>query len=69
MITRREFEQFEQYWLMEVLKTPTYRYGQAFMNYFNNLEILMLSYDSTYNLWEETNVEKARQKCLEYVDD
>lgn len=69
MITRREFEQFEQYWLMAVLKTPNYRYGQAFMNYFNNLEILMLSYDSTYNLWEETNVEKARQKCLEYVDD
>jgi hypothetical protein len=69
MITRQEFEEFEKHWLMQVLKTPTYRYGQAFMNYFHNIDTLMLSYDSTYNLWEDTDIQRARQKCLEYVDD
>lgn len=34
-ITKEDFQKFENHFTMEVLKNPTYRYGQAFLNYFH----------------------------------
>lgn len=34
-ITKKEFEKFEQHYTFMLLTTPTYRYGQAFINYFH----------------------------------
>ena len=33
-ITKQEYEEFQASFTSAVIKTPTYRYGQAFLNYF-----------------------------------
>lgn len=35
IIKKEEFEKFEQRYTFILLTTPTYRYGQAFINYFH----------------------------------
>ena len=35
IIKKEEFEKFEQSYTFALLTNPTYRYGQAFMNYFH----------------------------------
>lgn len=37
IIDKKDFEKSEQQYMLEVIRDPTYRYGQAFMNYFWNL--------------------------------
>jgi len=34
-ISKKDFQKFENYFTMQVIKEPTYRYGQAFLNYFH----------------------------------
>ena len=34
-ITKEEYEEFQVYFTMQVLKVPSYRFGQAFLNYFS----------------------------------
>jgi len=70
MITQQQFQEFEQFYLMEVLKNPWYRYGQAFMNYFPEVEMSFNNYNlsySTHQLWEEKNANTARNMCLEWI--
>ena len=72
MITKKDFEEFEKDYLFQVIKNPTYRYGQAFINYFGEI---YLSYNvlegkptSSWQLWEERNNQRAREMCLTWVD-
>jgi hypothetical protein len=70
MITQQQFQEFEQFYLMEVLKNPWYRYGQAFMTYFPEVEMSFNNYNlsySTHQLWEEKNANTARNMCLEWI--
>jgi hypothetical protein len=34
-ITKEDFKKFEEYFTFHAIKSPTYRYGQAFLNYFS----------------------------------
>jgi hypothetical protein len=34
-LTKEDFSKFEEYFTFQVIKNPTYRYGQAFLNYFS----------------------------------
>jgi hypothetical protein len=73
MISQERFKEFEQFYLFEVIKNPDYRYGQAFLNYFHDEEEMMMTFntlqlDSTFNLWEERDLIKARRMCLKYVE-
>jgi hypothetical protein len=68
MITKEQFKEFEQYWLVEVIRNPDYRYGQAFLNYFSNIDTVMIMYDTIYNVWEEKDAAKAREYCLKHID-
>lgn len=75
MINREDFEEFELYYTQQVLKDPKLRYGEAFFNYFPELDFL--SYNpgtspaghATYIIFTETDKEKAREMCLSYVLD
>jgi hypothetical protein len=72
VIPRQRFEEFEKFYTMEVLRNPWYRYGQAFMNYFPDIEMSFNNYNMSYSsheLWEEPNASKARAMCLEWIDD
>ena len=73
MITKKDFEEFEKDYLFQVIKNPTYRYGQAFINYFRD-EVSM-TYNqlddkpsSSWELWEERDVTRAREMCLTWVE-
>lgn len=73
MITQADFENFERYYTLQVLKNPNYRYGQAFINEFG--DEFTMTYNkrengySVHDLWEERNSAKARQIILEWISD
>ena len=68
-ITMKEFETFEQQFVFEVLKNPTYRIGQAFSNTFPDIANSMerdgdLGYRAGVRLWNST----SRTEVLEIID-
>ena len=68
-ITMQEFEAFEQQFVFEVLKNPTYRIGQAFSNTFPDIANSMerdsdLGYRAGVRLWNST----SRTEVLEIID-
>ncbi len=45
MISKSEYEEFEKHYVWVLIKAPDYRLGQAFLNYFpeiNKLEVLAI---------------------------
>ncbi len=71
MVTQKQFNEFEQYWIVEVIRNPTYRYGQAFLNYFTHL-VMSVNIeegkpDSTFEMWQEIDPVKAKNLCLQWV--
>lgn len=69
LITQEQFEEFEREYLVLVLKNPTYRYGQHFMNTFRDIQMDLNEEEgiTTYYLWEERDPIRAREMCLKYV--
>ena len=69
LITQEQFEEFEREYLVLVLKNPTYRYGQHFMNTFRDIQMDLNEQDGivSFELWEERDPVKAREMCLRYV--
>jgi hypothetical protein len=46
-ISREEYTEFEKYYIMEILRNPDYRLGQAFINYFPAVTRKMTDQEST----------------------
>jgi len=46
-ITKDEYRDFEKYYIMESLRNPDYRLGQAFINYFPAVSRKMSEREST----------------------
>lgn len=78
-ITKQQFEQFEKEYLLQLLETPDYRFGQAFLNKFGGplidsetIEGISLNQlddmPSTWQVWEERNYEQARKMVLKFVE-
>ena len=69
LITQEQFEEFEREYLVLVLKNPTYRYGQHFMNTFRDIQMDLNEQDGivSFELWEERDPNRAREMCLRYV--
>ena len=71
MVTQLEFEEFERNYIMQLLKNPYYRYGQAFINQF--VDEFHMTYNkkpngySVHDLWEERDSHKARQIVLDWI--
>ena len=65
----QEFEEFEQDFVFEVLKNPTYRIGQAFYNRFPKIAVSMeedgdIGFAAANHLWNSSN----REEVLKLVD-
>ena len=68
-ITMQQFEEFEKEFLMDILKDPNYRLGQAFINKHPKISISMegdgdLGYMQWQKLWEARN----RDEVLKLID-
>jgi hypothetical protein len=70
-ISNEQLMLFEQEWMMEHLKNPTYRYGQAFFNQFRDLHDRLMAEDSTraecMRLWEERDAGMAKRHIMKWV--
>jgi len=79
-ITQEEYKKFQEYYTFNVLKCNTYRYGQAFLNYFDDATEYFRSIsnlgkppdvhvpDLSYILWNETSYDKAKNLIEEMVE-
>jgi hypothetical protein len=78
-ITREQFKQFEQEYLLQLLETPDYRFGQAFLNKFGESMIKdeviegisvnqLPGMPSTWQVWEEQDYKLARKMVLKFVE-
>lgn len=68
-ITKAEIEGFERDLLFKQIATPTYRYGQAFLNYFPWVEKSM-KLDGGFAQWQANKIwnSKDRLEVLDLVD-
>jgi hypothetical protein len=55
--------EFDKQYLMDVIRTPTYRYGQAFLNHFVELDSSLTDAERM-RLWEERDWEVAQKHIL-----
>lgn len=56
-----DFRQFEQEYLFEKLRNPTYRYGQAFVNFCKKNNTPVLDFANECTLWEIKDDKKAKE--------
>jgi hypothetical protein len=79
-ITEEEYNKFQAYYHWNLLKDDTYRYGQAFLNYFPDAEEYLMSIsnlgtpsdvhvpDLDYILWNEKSYNRAKSMIEECID-
>jgi len=79
-ITQEEYEKFQAYYNWTLLKVDTYRYGQAFLNYFDGSEEYLKSIsnlgtpsdvhvsDLDHILWHERSYDKAKSMIEDYIE-
>ena len=79
-ITEEEFKKFEAHYHWILLRVDTYRYGQAFLNYFPDAEEYLKSIsnlgtpsdvhvpDLDYILWNEKSYDKAKGMIEEFIE-
>jgi len=67
IIPKEDFEKFEKQYMLDVIRDPTYRYGQAFMNYFFNSNKILSNHDDSA-LWYTSSKEKAEYLINKYFE-
>lgn len=79
-ITKQEYEKFEAFYTWTLIKAPSYRYGQAFMNYFHPEAAEYLrsishlggnpgqSRNDDVILWNMKNKQEAESFILDRID-
>ena len=79
-ITKKEYEEFQAYYTMQVLKVPSYRFGQAFLNYFHPEAEEYLIRNSHLGgnpghapnnsdmLWNEKSYNKAKSMIEDFIE-
>ena len=65
MISPEEYKKFEKHYAWQLLQSPDYRLGQAFLNYFPEISKLYLEdgdrgENEEYKLFNETNAAIAQ---------
>lgn len=66
-ITSKQFDNFEQDFLMKYLKNSDYRYGQAFLSTFDEI-YNSIPVAERQRLWMERDTAMAKRHCLKWVD-
>jgi hypothetical protein len=67
-ITPEDWQKFEKHYMMEFMRNPEYRFGQAFLNYFPELSKYLISAGERgesieRRLWNET----SRQSVMSLI--
>jgi hypothetical protein len=65
-ITAKQFDDFEQDFLMKHLKNSDYRYGQAFLSTFEEV-YNSIPVAERQRLWLERDTGMAKRHCLKWV--
>jgi hypothetical protein len=64
-VTAAEYKQFQEHYAWTLLKNPSYRLGQAFLNYFPRISLAVQQTEGTvaeFRFYNETNNQQAQQK-------
>ena len=72
-ITREQWEKFQQHYAWQLLQSPDYRLGQAFLNFFNEVDKLMqadgdLGLQDSVKLYYETDNLMAKRIIDKWLD-
>lgn len=72
-ITREQWEKFQQHYAWQLLQSPDYRLGQAFLNYFNEVDKIWendgdLGRQASTNLYYETDSNKAMAIISNWIE-
>lgn len=80
-ITKQEYEEFQASYTFQLIRNPTYRFGQAFLNYFypdageylisiSNLgtPIDVHNPDLDTILWSEKSYQKAKHMIEDFIE-
>jgi len=67
-LSQNQFEEFMQGYLIDVIKVPSYRLGQAFLNAYPEIDFKMNITDSTLasRIWASKSAETAQKLILEH---
>lgn len=65
-ISKEQYEEFLKHYAWQLLKSPDYRLGQGFINFFNEVDKIWqadgdLGKQQSVNLYYETNNKEAQQ--------
>jgi len=74
MISPDEYKKFEKHYAWQLLQSPDYRLGQAFLNYFPKISKLYLEdgnhgENEEYRLFNETDATKAQTIINKWIFD
>ena len=73
-ISKERWAEFEEHYAWQLLKSPDYRLGQAFLNYFNEVDKIWendgdLGRQSSVNLYYETDNKRAMLLINQWLSD
>jgi len=65
-VSKERYEEFQKHYTWQWLKNPNFRLGQAFLNYFNEVDKIMeadgdLGLRTSHELYYEPDNERAQQ--------
>ena len=72
-VSRERYQEFLEHYAWQLLKSPDYRLGQAFINFFNEVDKMMsedgdLGKQDAVMLYYETNNLRAQQLIDKWLD-
>jgi hypothetical protein len=78
-ITTQQYEEFNAHYTWMLVKYPTYRYGQAFLNYFREAEEYLIRNshlggnpghmpNNSDILWNEKSYKKAKSMIEDFIE-
>lgn len=73
-VSRERYTEFIKHYAWQLLKTPDYRLGQAFINYFNEVDQMMsadgdLGKQDAVMLYYETDNKRAQEMIDRWISD
>ena len=74
MISKERYKEFEQHWILEFMRNPNYRLGQAFLNYFPEISKMYLNdgdhgHDEEQRLWNTRDLKEANTIIQKWINE
>jgi hypothetical protein len=74
VISKEKYREFEQHWIIEFMRNPHYRLGQAFLNYFpeignHYLNDGDLGHNEEHRLWNTKDLKEANSIIQKWINE